>query len=184
MNPKKLTTKQILKENQARISPSRIKEMQIILHDVRSMHNVGAVFRSADAFGISGLLLSGFTPVPPRPEISKTAIGAEQFVDWKQFDDESFLFRQIKQAGYYVIGIEQTENSIHLPDYSPPADRQLCLVFGNEVTGIDEKILPHMDAFVDIPQYGNKHSLNVSVAAGVVLYGFLQKFWKDDPDSG
>lgn len=177
MSPRKLSTKQILKENLARSAPGRMKEMKIILHNVRSMHNVGAVFRSADAFGISELLLSGFTPTPPRPEISKTAIGAEKFVEWKQHKDEKFLIRQLKQGGYHLIGIEQTENSIHLPDYSPPEDQKLCLLFGNEVTGIDEDVIPLLDAIVDIPQYGNKHSLNVSVAAGVVLYGFLSKFW-------
>lgn len=175
----KLTTKQILENNLARSVPQPMKDLKIILHNVRSMHNVGAAFRSADAFGISEILIGGFTPLPPRPEISKTAIGAEKFVDWDHFEDESLLFDPLKDGGYHIIGIEQTDNSIHLPDYSPPADKKLCLIFGNEVTGIDKEILPHVDTFVDIPQYGNKHSLNVSVAVGVTLYGFLQKFWRE-----
>ncbi|MDZ7693546.1 MAG: TrmH family RNA methyltransferase [Balneolaceae bacterium] len=154
-----------------------MNSLKILLHDVRSMHNVGAAFRSADAFGISEILVSGFTPAPPRPEISKTAIGAEKFVSWKQFDDAQFLFKQLKSAEYHILGMEQTDKSVHLPDYSPPADRKMCIVFGNEVTGINEEVIPHIDDFIDIPQYGNKHSLNVSVAIGITLYGFLQKFW-------
>ncbi|MFH5832385.1 RNA methyltransferase [Halalkalibaculum sp. DA3122] len=177
MSIKKLTTKQILKNNRSRSVPEPMQHLKILLHNLRSMHNVGAAFRSADAFGISEILISGFTPAPPRPEISKTAIGAEQFVDWKQFEDAEFLFNQLREAGFHLVGIEQTDNSIHLPDYQPPEQKKLCLVFGNEVTGIDETIMPHIDQFVDIPQYGNKHSLNVSVAVGVTLYGFLQKSW-------
>ena len=177
MSPKKLTTKQILERNLSRSIPERMKNLKIILHNVRSMHNVGAVFRSCDAFGISELLLSGFTPAPPRPEISKAAIGAEKFVEWKQFEDESFLFRQVKNAGYHILGVEQTVNSILLTEFTPPEGKEICLVFGNEVTGVDDEIISHIDEFIEIPQYGHKHSLNVSVAAGVVLYGFLQKYW-------
>lgn len=177
MSITKLSTKEILENNLARSAPERMRNLKILLHDVRSMHNVGAAFRSADAFGISDILISGFTPAPPRPEITKTAIGAEKFVDWKQFEDTDFLFNQLKKDGFHIVGIEQTDSSIHLPDYQPPTDKSLCLVFGNEVTGIDEEVIPLIDQFVDIPQFGNKHSLNVSVAVGVTLYGFLQKFW-------
>lgn len=177
MTTRKLSTKTILQNNLSRSAPGGLDKLKIVLHDVRSMHNVGAAFRCADAFGISEILISGFTPSPPRPEITKTAIGAEKFVDWKQFEDPDFLFRQLKNAGYHIIGLEQTNNSIHLPDYSVPPEKSICLVFGNEVTGIDENILSHIDDFIDIPQYGNKHSLNVSVAVGVSLYGFLEKFW-------
>lgn len=177
MSPNKLSTKAILENNLSRNAPEQLSNLKILLHDLRSMHNVGAAFRSADAFGICEILISGFTPAPPRPEISKTAIGAEKFVDWKQFEDTNFLFSQLKQAGYYIVGMEQTDSSIALPDYNPPPEQPLCIVFGNEVTGIDESILPHIDSFVEIPQFGHKHSLNVSVAVGVTLYGFLQKFW-------
>lgn len=180
MEAKKRSAKEILEENLSRTVPKRMAEMKIMLHNVRSMHNVGAVFRSADAFGISELLLAGFTPTPPRPEISKTAIGAEKFVEWEQFEAPSLLFEQLKMDGYVTVGVEQTDRSTPLPDFEPPPGQKLCLVFGNEVTGIAEEIIPHIDAFVDIPQYGHKHSLNVSVAAGVTLYGFLQKFWDGD----
>ncbi|MDX1636962.1 MAG: RNA methyltransferase [Balneolaceae bacterium] len=175
----KLSTREILEQNRARSAPKRMGALKILLHNVRSMHNVGAAFRSADAFGISEILISGFTPAPPRPEISKTAIGAEKFVDWKQFEDPEFLFRQLREAGYHITGIEQTHDSVPLPEYVPPKEKELCLVFGNEVTGLHEEILPHVEDFIEIPQYGNKHSLNVSVAVGVTLYGFLAKFWED-----
>ena len=177
MVPNKLSTKQILKNNKSRSAPGGMKKLKILLHDIRSMHNVGAAFRSADAFGISEILISGFTPAPPRPEISKTAIGAEKFVDWKQFDDTNFLFNQLNDGGFHIIGIEQTDTSKHLPDYELPSQKDICLVFGNEVTGLDKDIMSYIDDFVDIPQFGNKHSLNVSVAVGVTLYGFLQKYW-------
>lgn len=177
MSVTKLSTKQILQENMSRSAPEQMQNLKIMLHDVRSLHNVGAVFRTADAFGISEVLISGFTPTPPRPEISKTAIGAEKFVAWTHLEDPDEMFEQLKDEGFHIIGIEHTDQSVHLQDLEPPADKKLCLVFGNEVTGISEKILAHIDAFVDIPQYGHKHSLNVSVAAGVTLYGFLVKFW-------
>ena len=172
----KLSTKEILKRNLARTSPGLMSELIILLHNVRSMHNVGAVFRNADAFGIRKIFCSGVTPTPPRPEITKTAIGAEKFVEWEAADDPQEILQELKQ-NYIILGIEQTEKCELLPDVCLP-DRPACLVFGNEVTGIDETLLPFVDTFVEIPQYGNKHSLNVSVATGVVLYGMLQKYWK------
>lgn len=175
MSTQKLSTRQILEQNLQRTAPASLQRTSILLHNVRSMHNVGAAFRSADAFGISRILLSGFTPAPPRPEISKTAIGAEKHVEWEQLDGKDAI-AALKQT-VTLIGVEQTSQSVLLPDYQPPASRDLCLLFGNEVTGIDEELFPHIDAFVEIPQYGHKHSLNVSVSIGVVLYAMLQKFW-------
>jgi tRNA G18 (ribose-2'-O)-methylase SpoU len=175
--PNKLSTKEILQRNLARAAPPMMKELIIFLHNLRSLHNVGAVFRNADAFGIKKLLLSGVTPVPPRPKITKTAIGAEEYVEWQSVDDPQKMLQTMQQS-HKIIGIEQTQSSYLLPNYKAP-EQPVCLVFGNEVTGIDEKLLPLMDAFVEIPQYGHKHSLNVSVATGVVLYGFLEKYWAE-----
>lgn len=177
MVAEKLTTKEILKSNLSRSAPRHIQNLKVLLHDVRSMHNVGAAFRCADAFGIGELLLSGFTPVPPRPEISKTAIGAEKFVQWNQITDSRNELKQMKDEGFIFLGLEQTTRSIKLPDYQPPQDKHICLVFGNEVTGLDEDVFPLIDTFVEIPQYGHKHSLNVSVTVGIALYAMLQKFW-------
>lgn len=175
----KLSTKEILQKNLERTTPGKLGKVKILLHNVRSMHNVGAAFRSADAFGIDEILISGFTPHPPRPEISKTAIGAEKHVEWEKIDDgniESDLTR-FKDSGYRFIALEQTTDSTLLPDYNLPNDQNICLIFGNEVTGVDEELLPLVDDFVEIPQYGHKHSLNVSVTVGVALYAFLEKYW-------
>ena len=176
MGSKKRSTKKILKQNLDRSAPEHMQQLIVFLHDVRSLHNVGAVFRNADAFGINKLILSGVTPTPPRPEITKTAIGAEEHVSWQTIDQPVDALEKIKQK-HTIIGIEQTDTSMLLPDFEI-SDRPLCLVFGNEVTGIDELLLPLIDFFVEIPQYGHKHSLNVSVATGIVLYGMLEKYWE------
>lgn len=175
--PRKLTTKEILIEHQAQTAPKGMAQLRVVLHNIRSMHNVGSVFRSSDAFGIAQILLSGYTATPPRDEITKTAIGAEEFVRWKYEQDIESALRDLKVQGYEVIGLEQTNESISLLDLQISADQKVCLVMGNEVTGIDNNLLPLVDTFVAIPQFGNKHSLNVSVATGVALYAFLQKFW-------
>jgi tRNA G18 (ribose-2'-O)-methylase SpoU len=173
---RKFTTKEILQRNLARSVPGQMEEVIIFLHDIRSLHNVGAVFRNADAFGIKKIILSGVTPAPPRAEITKTAIGAEEFVEWHSINSPLKTLREI-QKHHLIVGTEQTSDSVPLPDFTLPG-KPLCLVFGNEVTGIDESLLPAVNSFVEIPQYGHKHSLNISVAAGVVLYGILQKYWK------
>jgi len=171
---KKLTTKEILQQNLERNSPLR-ENFILWLHDIRSLHNVGAAFRSADAFGIKELWLSGFTPTPPRAEITKTAIGAEESVEWKQIDSPAEAADVLKSDGYRIIGLEQTTTSELLHDYKLPTEK-ICLVLGNEVTGIGDVLIPHLDASVEIPQFGMKHSLNVSVAGGVALYAFFEKF--------
>lgn len=173
----KLSTKEILQQNLGRTTPGHLNKLKVLLHDVRSMHNVGAAFRSADAFGIHSILLSGYTPTPPRAEISKTAIGAEKHVEWIKIEELDSDLEELKDSGYLLIGLEQTTDSILLPDYNIPPDKKICLVFGNEVTGLDEEILPFIDDYVEIPQYGHKHSLNVSVTVGVALYAFLEKYW-------
>lgn len=171
---KKLSTKQILQNNQQRSSPLR-EHFILWLHDIRSLHNVGAAFRNADAFGIHELWLSGFTPTPPRPEIAKTAIGAEEHVKWKKVKDEIEQIRQLKKDGYAVLALEQTSESIPIHQYQI-SGKPVCLILGNEVTGVDEQLLPEIDAAIEIPQFGMKHSLNVSVASGVALYAFYEKF--------
>lgn len=173
----KLTTKEILSRNLERQAPAGMRQLIAVLHDVRSMHNVGAAFRNADAFGIRKLVLSGFTPQPPRAEISKTAIGAEEFVEWESPDHISDVLQKLKSKGYVLLGVEQTDKSKLLTEYNAPENKKICLIFGNEVTGLDKEILPFIDQFIEIPQYGNKHSLNVSVTVGVALYAFLQKYW-------
>lgn len=172
---KKLSTKEILDRNLDRTSP--LKENLILwLHNIRSLHNVGAAFRSADAFGIKELWLSGYTPLPPRPEITKTAIGAEEHVPWRAFLDDEKAVKELKESGFILAGIEQTDTSIMINEYRPAQHKPVCLLMGNEVTGIDKTLLTHLDVALEIPQFGMKHSLNVSVAAGIALYAFFEKF--------
>lgn len=175
--PRKLSTKEILKENLDQSPPQALSEVKLVVHNIRSLHNVGSVFRSSDAFGISEIMISGYTPRPPRPEISKTAIGAEEFVKWSAHDDHIGILKELKNDGYTLIGLEQTDNSIPLPEFNAGSYSKLCIILGNEVTGIDDDIMPFIDVFVMIPQFGHKHSLNVSVAAGVTLYALLEKMW-------
>lgn len=177
----KLSTKEILEQNLERSIPGLLGGLKILLHNVRSMHNVGAAFRSADAFGIDEILISGYTPAPPRPEITKTAIGAEEHVEWRHvgIDRLDATVQKLKASNYRLVGLEQMTRSVLLPEYKVPKNQRICLVFGNEVTGLEKDLLPYMDDFVEIPQYGHKHSLNVSVTVGVALYAFLEKYWRD-----
>lgn len=149
--------------------PRGFEKTVVWLHNIRSLHNVGSVFRTADSFGISMVILSGYTPRPPRPEISKTALGAEEFVPWTGFDSIDSALKMLKSSGYRLVGFEQTNNSIELHELKLDK-RPICLILGNEISGIDEEVLPHLDVVVEIPQYGRKHSLNVSVAAGVGVF--------------
>jgi len=173
----KTSTRNILKKNLNRLPPDLVSKSMVVLHNIRSMHNVGAAFRSSDAFGIGKVVLTGFTPKPPRPEISKTAIGAEKNIPWQYFQDFSEFYKEIHRE-YLIIGIEQTNLSISLSEFQP-AEKPVCMVFGNEVTGIDEEVLPYIDTFVEILQYGKKHSLNVSVAIGICIHNLLQKYRQD-----
>lgn len=176
MDIRKLSTREIFNNNQGRRVPNGFDRTRLLLHNIRSMHNVGSVFRSADAFGLYELLISGYTPTPPRPEIAKTALGAEKHVAWSYFEDYTDAIKQLQSDEYYLVGVEQTNVSKPLTDFIPPDDRPVCLVLGNEVTGLDEGLLGHIDEFVEIPQFGHKHSLNVSVTAGIVLYALLDKY--------
>ncbi len=173
MTEQKRTTRQILEQNLQQKAPESLGRLHVWLHNIRSMHNVGAAFRSCDAFGAGKLVLSGYTPVPPRPEISKTALGAEEFVDWMAYDDPIREIKKMKASGVKFFGLEQTTESKPLTGFTPPPDSPYVLCFGNEVTGLDDAILPFMDQCYEIPQFGRKHSLNISVTIGISLYHIL-----------
>ena len=147
----------------------------LVLDNVRSMHNVGAVFRTADAFALEKIWLCGITPRPPHREITKTALGSEQSMTWEYAPETAAAVAALKQAGYQVVAVEQTTGSVALPQFQPAAGRPLALVLGNEVFGVDDAVLALCDLAVEIPQFGTKHSLNVGVAAGVVLWDTLGK---------
>lgn len=141
-----------------------------ILDNIRSQHNTGSVFRTADAFGIQEVCLCGITATPPSREIQKTALGATDSVKWSYFGSTEEAIQYFKNLGFRIIAIEQVKGSISLVDFHPaPADK-LALVFGNEVSGVDEKALKLCDSAIEIPQFGTKHSFNISVTAGIVLW--------------
>ncbi|MCB9235995.1 MAG: RNA methyltransferase [Bacteroidia bacterium] len=142
----------------------------MVLDNVRSMHNVGSVFRCADAFGIEKIWLCGYTPCPPHRDIRKVAIGAEDSVDWGYEQEITILLKQLKSEGWKIIAIEQTDASLPLPEFSRGKDEKVALVMGNEVKGVSEEALACCDLALEIPQFGTKHSLNISVAAGIVIY--------------
>lgn len=142
----------------------------VVLDNVRSMHNVGSVFRTCDAFLISGLWLCGYTPRPPHRDIHKTALGATETVDWHYASSTIQAISGLKSEGYRIFAIEQVEKSIPLHEFSLTEPGKLVVIFGNEVAGIDPEVLKICDGSIEIPQYGMKHSLNVSVAAGIVLW--------------
>ena len=173
---KKLNTRTIFERNQSRTVPKGFQDTVVWMHDIRSMHNIGSVFRSADAFGIKELILSGYTPSPPRPEISKTALGAEKCVRWTYLSSILDVLEYLKAEKYTLIGLEQADSSILISDLKLNSDSRICLVSGNEITGIDDQILSHLDQIVEIPQYGKKHSLNVSVATGIALFSIHELF--------
>lgn len=170
----KLSTAQIIQNNLARTKPLLLSQTYLVLHNIRSKHNVGAAFRSADAFGVHKILLSGFTPKPPEAEIHKTALGAEQHVAWEAISSIENLLETYPKSDFKYVGIEQTTNSTMLNEYKIN-DRPTLYIFGNEVKGIDNELIPHLDQVVEIPQFGHKHSLNVSVSLGIVLYAIFAK---------
>lgn len=147
----------------------------IVLDNIRSLNNIGSVFRTSDAFLIESILLCGITAVPPHAEIHKTALGAEFSVDWKYFEDTVDAVQFLKEKEYSVCAIEQAENSQMLDRIALDNTRKYAIVLGNEVKGVSQKVVDLCDSCIEIPQHGTKHSLNVSVAAGIVIWEFFQQ---------
>ncbi|MFY7838698.1 MAG: RNA methyltransferase [Lacibacter sp.] len=142
----------------------------VVLENIRSMQNVGSVFRTADAFLVEAVYLIGYTPQPPHRDIHKTALGATETVAWKYFAKTSEAITELKAEGYKLFGIEQVENSIMLNAFEQQPGEKIALIFGNEAEGVEQETLLQCEGCIEIPQFGMKHSLNISVAAGVVLW--------------
>lgn len=147
----------------------------VVLDNVRSMHNVGSVFRSADAFLVEAIYLCGYTPCPPHRDIHKTALGATETVQWKYEANIMDLLGELKAEGYMLCAVEQAEGSVNLQEFDVPMGRKIALIFGNEVEGVQDSVIALCDACIEIPQSGMKHSLNISVAAGIVLWEMHKK---------
>lgn len=147
----------------------------IILDNVRSLNNVGSVFRTSDAFLIEAIYLCGITGTPPHKEIQKTALGATESVSWKYFKNTLEAVTELKQSNYLVYAIEQAENSTMLTDFLPSRDEKLAVIFGNEVKGVEQEVIDASTGVIEIPQVGTKHSLNIAVSVGIVIWDLFQK---------
>ena len=146
----------------------------VVLDEVRSLNNVGSVFRTADAFRLEGVWLCGITATPPHAEIHKTALGAEETVEWTYCKDTLEAVEALRREGYVICALEQAEGSVSLAEFRPERDRKYAIVVGHEVKGVSQRVVDRSDVCIEIPQRGTKHSLNVSVAAGIVLWEFFR----------
>ncbi len=163
-----------------RISVDEFREARkipliVVLDNVRSQHNIGSVFRTSDAFRVEEILLCGITATPPNVDIHKTALGAEDAVRWRYFEETLDAVQALKSAGYTVFSIEQAENSISLESVVLEREKKYAVIFGHEVHGVQQSVVNTADACIEIPQYGTKHSLNVSVTAGIIIWDFFRK---------
>lgn len=150
----------------------------VVLDNIRSCNNIGSVFRTSDALLVEKIFLCGITATPPNKEIHKTALDAEKSVDWEYLEKTEEAVKKLQQDGFKVFAVEQVENSILLPDFKPASGEKVALVFGNEVKGVQQKVVNLCDGAIEIPQFGTKHSFNVSVSAGIVLWDIFQKMKK------
>ena len=158
-----------------RISPDAFKQsvktpIVVVLDNVRSMHNIGSVFRTCDALLIKKIFLCGITATPPHKDIHKTALGAQDSMDWSYWEETTEIVKSLKKEGYIIISVEQTEGSVKLPDFKIKNDQKYALVFGNEVKGVQQEVVNISDTIIEIPQYGTKHSFNISVIVGIILW--------------
>ena len=147
--------------------------LAVVLDNVRSQHNVGSAFRTADAFRIAKICLCGISATPPTPEIHKAALGAEFSVDWAHYETALEGVAALREEGYTIVSVEQAEGATQLQDFRPEPDKRYALVFGNEVRGVAQEVVDASDLCLEIPQYGTKHSLNVSVSVGIVLWNII-----------
>jgi 23S rRNA (guanosine2251-2'-O)-methyltransferase len=166
-----------------RLDVSTFKEteklpVRIILDNLRSLSNVGSIFRTSDAFLIKEIILCGITAVPPHREIQKTALGATETVNWRYFKETSDAIKELKEEKVIIYAIEQASGSISLDEFIFPKNKEIAIVFGNEVHGVDDSVMDLVDACIEIPQFGTKHSLNVSISAGILIWDLFQKIKK------
>lgn len=173
---RKLHTEEILRLSPEEFAAADKIPLVVVLDDVRSLHNIGSVFRTADAYRVERIVLCGITATPPHAEIHKTALGAEFTVDWQYAADTTAAVTALKAAGYVVLAVEQAEGSISMDEFIPDSRCKYAVVLGNEVKGVQQSVVDAADACLELPQFGTKHSLNVSVAAGIVIWEMAKAF--------
>ena len=171
---KKLSMEELGRKSVSEFKNAEKLPVVVVLDNIRSLHNVGSVFRTADAFAVEKVILCGITARPPHREIQKTALGATESVDWEYSESCLEAVNQLKSKGCKAVGIEQVKGSKKLGSDEVSSDRKLALIFGNEVNGVDQIVLDSCDEFWEIPQSGTKHSLNISVSVGVVLWELVR----------
>lgn len=172
--------KKLSMEDLNRISVEEFRQadklpLVVVLDNVRSMNNIGSVFRTSDAFRVEKICLCGITACPPHRDIHKTALGAEESVSWEYFDETSECIESLKRQGYKVYAVEQVDESVMLDEFETQSGTPTAIVFGNEVEGVDEEVIPLCDGCIEIPQFGTKHSLNISIAAGILIWEMWRK---------
>ncbi|HQZ26295.1 MAG TPA: RNA methyltransferase [Flavobacterium sp.] len=172
---RKLENSELDRKSIADFKQSEKTPIIIVLDDIRSLHNIGSVFRTADAFLVEKIYLCGITATPPNKEIHKTALGATETVAWEHYKDVLDVIQNLKDEKVTVLAIEQVESAIFLQDFKIEKDKKYALVFGNEVFGVSQKAVELCDGCIEIPQLGTKHSLNISVSAGIVVWDLFQK---------
>jgi len=174
---RKLQTTELGRLTEEEIKETPKNKLIVVLDNVRSLLNIGSAFRTADAFLVQELWLAGITGTPPHRDIHKSALGSENTVAWKHFSDEALKenLKALTQEGWEIIAIEQIDKSTSLSEFKPKANGKYCLILGNEVNGVSEDLLPLCHHALEIPQWGTKHSLNISVAAGIVMWEFVSK---------
>lgn len=172
----KLNVEEMNRLDVATFKKSEKLPLIMVLDNVRSLHNVGSVLRTADAFRLEGVWLCGITATPPHPEIHKTALGAEDAVDWRYFADTEAAVAALRAEGYTVAAIEQCRDSVMLTDFRIDRQRRYAFIMGNEVKGVQQAVVDASDIVIEIPQFGTKHSMNVSVTAGIVMWEVLRQW--------
>lgn len=171
----KLSMEELNRKTVAEFKRSEKTPVIAVLENIRSAYNVGSVFRTSDAFLLEGVYLTGYTAKPPHKEIKKTALGAEDTVEWKHFENATDAIEDLKSNGYRVFAVEQVQNSFSLENIDFGTKDKVAVIFGNEVTGVEQHTILQCDGCIEIPQLGMKHSLNIATAAGVVLWEIVRK---------
>ena len=175
---RKITNEELHRPSPEEFSAMEKLPVMVVLDNVRSLQNVGAFFRTADAFAVEQIALCGITATPPNRDIHKTALGAELTVKWSYHKETTSCIEELRQAGYRILAIEQVEGAAMLNEFTPDPNEKYALIFGNEVFGVDQQVVDRCDGAIEIPQAGTKHSINVSVSGGVVLWHFFAQLKK------
>lgn len=178
MKNRKLKNSELDRLTIAEYKKSSKTPLIVILDNIRSLNNIGSVFRTSDAFLIKKIYLCGITATPPHKDIHRTALGATESVEWEYIEDVNLIIQQLKTEGIFIASIEQAEKAVYLDDFEVEKEKTYAVVFGNEIKGVQQDIVSHSDAVIEIPQYGTKHSLNISVSVGVVLWDLFVKLKK------